>query len=75
MRTHIHLFIDGIPPDGTATKKTVTYSIPLVIVSYCLALIGELFAIMCLAFSIAFRDRRYEIVMYIEIKGSLMMHY
>eukprot|EP00731_Ephydatia_muelleri_P020681 Em0013g408a len=53
-----NVYHDGIPPDGTATKKTVTYSIPLVIVSYCLALIGELFAIICLAFSIAFRDRR-----------------
>ena len=51
------LSIDGIPPDGTTVNKTVTYSAILVAVSYSLAVCGEVFAIVCLAFSTAFRNK------------------
>lgn len=53
-----YVYNDGIPPDGRAMNKTVTYSVQLVVVSYCFAACGEVFALICLIFSIVLRNKR-----------------
>ena len=55
-----HSLSDGIPSDGTPINTTVTYHLALVITYDILAILGIIFATVCLVFNFAFRKRRYE---------------
>ncbi len=57
--THSTHSTDGaVPVDGMPREQLVTILQPLVIVYYCLATIGLIFAFVCLLFNFIFRNRK-----------------
>ena len=48
----------GIPPDGTPIKVTNTIQIFLVIIFDVLAVVGIIFALICLVFNIVFKNKK-----------------
>ncbi|KAL5471260.1 hypothetical protein EMCRGX_G029356 [Ephydatia muelleri] len=73
------IYADGIPPDGAAINNTVTYSIPMIVVFYTCSAGGEVFALVCLIFSVAFRNIRVvrlssPALNYMIVAGSMCMY-
>eukprot|EP00731_Ephydatia_muelleri_P020698 Em0013g425a len=73
------IYADGIPSDGAAINNTVTYSIPMIVVFYTCSAGGEVFALVCLVFIVAFRNKRVvrlssPALNYIIVVGSMCMY-
>ena len=52
------MYIDGNPPDGTPLTVIHTYDTGLIAVYYTFASLGTVFAIGCLLFNFAFRNKK-----------------
>ena len=52
-------FTGGIPPDGSPIHITRTYKPGVTVVFYVLALCGVIFSIVCFAFNLIFREKKY----------------
>ena len=51
-------FPDGVPIDGTPIEEVVTVSLGLTVVYVILAAAGIVFAIVCLSFTLIFRNKK-----------------
>lgn len=77
--TNDTIWPEGVPPDGIPIKKINTVLIPLIVIMDIFAAFGVIFAIVCLIFTIVFRNKKIVKLTspnlnYIVIVGALFMY-
>ena len=63
---HLIIFSAGIPPDGRPVEKVLKFHTALIVTMYVLALVGLVFATVCIVFMVIFRKKRSDYLLEFE---------